>query len=68
MTEDVLSTDNLGANGDEFYNLLMDAHESLTEEQSHAFNARLVLMFANEIGNFETLKAVLKAASEFNHE
>ena len=68
MVESVLNTDNLGTNGDEFYNLLMDAHEGLTEGQSHSLNARLVLMLANEIGNFETLKAVLKAASEFNHE
>ena len=68
MVESVLYTDNLGTNGDEFYNLLMDAHEGLSEDQSHSLNARLVLMLANEIGNFETLKAVLKAASEFNHE
>ena len=68
MVESVLNTDNLGTNGDEFYSLLMDAHEGLSEDQSHALNARLVLMLANEIGNFETLKTVLKAASEFNHE
>ncbi len=68
MSENILNTDKLGAHGDEFYNLLMDAHEGLDETQSHALNARLVLMLANEIGNIETLKSVLITAGDFTHE
>lgn len=68
MNDTSMMTDKLGANGDEFYNFLMDAHEGLSEEQSHALNARLVLMLANEVGNIDTLKSVIKTAVEFNHE
>lgn len=55
--------DNLGADGDAFYNALMDAHEGLSEAESHALNARLVLMMANEIGDLGTLKTLLALAS-----
>lgn len=54
--------DNLGPDGDAFYNALMDAHEGLSEAESHALNARLVLMMANQIGDLETLKGLLTTA------
>lgn len=55
--------DNLGADGDAFYNALMDAHEGLTTQQSHALNARLVLIMANQIGDLEALKDLLDHAA-----
>ena len=39
--------DKLGDQGDAFYNCLMNAHDGLTDAQSHALNARLVLIFGN---------------------
>ena len=54
--------DNLGPDGDAFYDALMDAHEGLSEAESHALNARLVLMMANQIGDLETLKGLLTTA------
>jgi hypothetical protein len=54
--------DNLGADGDAFYEALMESHDGLTEAQSHTLNARLVLILANEIGDLDRLKALLKAA------
>jgi len=57
-----ISEDKLGAHGDDFYSALMDAHEGLSEEQSHALNARLVLIMANQIGDMEILSAVLNKA------
>lgn len=57
--------DKLGLHGDAFYNALMDAHDGLSESESHALNARLVLMLSNEIGDLETLKSVLQTAREF---
>lgn len=54
--------DNLGADGDAFYEALMASHDGLTETQSHSLNARLVLILANEIGDLDRLKALLKAA------
>lgn len=54
-------------NGDEFYAALMQAHEGLNEDQSNRLNARLVLLMANQIGDTNTLKAIIadaKAAGE----
>jgi len=62
-----ITTDKLGVHGDDFYSELMTLHEGLSEEESHALNARLVLMMANEIGDIETLQAILKAAGELNN-
>lgn len=54
-------------NGDEFYAALMEAHEGLNKDQSNRLNARLVLLMANQIGDTNTLKAIIadaKAAGE----
>jgi len=49
---------------DDFYADLIDAHEGLTKDESDAFNARLILVLANHIGDNATLKAALSAASQ----
>lgn len=54
--------DGLGAQGDTIYAALMAAHEGLSETQSHALNARLVLMMANLIGDADTLLALFDEA------
>ncbi|MBQ0803968.1 DUF2783 domain-containing protein [Sulfitobacter sp. HGT1] len=56
--------DKLGRDADAFYNALMDAHEGLDETESHALNARLVLIFANEIGDLDRLKTLLTTARQ----
>ncbi len=55
-------TDNLGIEGDDFYEALLKAHAGLTDAESHALNARLVLMLANEVGDVARLKALLAEA------
>jgi hypothetical protein len=47
---------------DGFYAELIACHDGLTEEQSHALNARLILILANHIGDRETLSAALRMA------
>ena len=47
---------------DEFYEALIDAHADLTEAQSAALNARLILLLANQVGDLETLKEAIAAA------
>lgn len=47
---------------DDFYAALIAAHEGLTDEESAAYNARLILILANQIGDFDTLDAALRAA------
>ena len=48
--------------GDDFYENLIDAHNGLSDEQSEAFNARLILLLANHIGDLQVLREALKAA------
>ncbi len=60
-----MKEDGLGPTGDEFYNLLLELHNGLDEAESHALNARLVLLMANEIGNIDRLKAILSTAAEY---
>ncbi len=55
----MILNDTLGTDGDAFYNALMDCHEGLTEDQSHALNARLVLILANEVGDLARLRDLL---------
>ena len=47
---------------DGFYAALIAAHEGLAPQDSAAFNARLILILANQVGDLETLLAALKAA------
>lgn len=48
--------------GDEFYEALIDAHNGLSDEQSEALNARLILLLANHIGDLRVLREALHAA------
>ncbi len=59
-----LNTDPHIARPDEFYQALIDAHAGLTDEQSAALNARLILLLANQVGDLDTLKAAIEAARE----
>ena len=47
---------------DDFYEALIEAHSDLSPEESHALNARLVLLLANHIGALGVLKQALAAA------
>ena len=57
----LITTPNLAA-PDDFYEALIEAHHDLPAEQSHALNARLVLLLANHIGDLGVLKQALLAA------
>lgn len=47
---------------DGFYAELIGAHEGLSEAESAAFNARLILLLANQIGDRAVLSDALAAA------
>jgi hypothetical protein len=47
---------------DGFYDSLVKAHEGLSKTQSDAYNARLILVLANHIGDRAVLADALKAA------
>ena len=50
--------------GDDFYEMLIEAHRDLSDEQSELLNARLVLLLANHIGDLRVLREALAAARE----
>jgi len=52
------------ADADGFYAKLLASHRGLTEAQSHALNARLVLILANQVGDAATLDAALALARD----
>ncbi len=58
-----LGTDRFDGHGDDFYALLMAAHDGLSFEDSAALNARLVLLLANQVGDMDVLEEALKRAS-----
>ncbi|MFY9210152.1 MAG: DUF2783 domain-containing protein [Aestuariivita sp.] len=60
--------DRLSPNQDDVYNALMDAHDGLSEAASHALNARLVLMMANQIGDPTILKELMVTARSYSDE
>lgn len=59
----LVTTPNLGA-PDDFYEALIDTHKDLAPEQSHALNARLILLLANHIGSLEVLREALAIARQ----
>ena len=50
------------AGPDEFYADLIQSHDGLSDDESAAFNARLVLLLANHIGDRAVLSEALSAA------
>jgi hypothetical protein len=50
--------------GDDFYEALIDTHRDLTDEQSEAVNARLILLLANQVGDIALLREALKLARQ----
>lgn len=49
---------------DDFYEALIDAHRDLSPPESHALNARLVLLLANHVGDLTVLLQALTAARD----
>ena len=47
---------------DGFYEALVSAHEGLSDDESRALDARLVLLLAHEVGRLQRLKELLAQA------
>ncbi len=57
----LITSPNLDA-PDDFYEALIEAHQGLSTEESHALNARLVLVLAYHIGALAVLREAFAAA------
>ncbi|MBB3163259.1 DUF2783 domain-containing protein [Rhizobium laguerreae] len=51
---------------DESYALLIKAHEGLSEAESHAMNARLILILMNQIGDHAVIADALALARDLH--
>lgn len=58
----MLNTQPNMASYDDFYEALISAHQGLETAESHAMNARLVLLLANHIGDLAVLQDALRIA------
>jgi hypothetical protein len=54
--------DGFAGRGDDFYERLLAAHSGLSDADSRALNARLVLLLAHEVGDLAVIDAALAAA------
>ncbi len=52
------------ADADGYYAKLLATHRGLSEAQSHALNARLVLILSNHVGDADVLEAALALARD----
>jgi hypothetical protein len=50
--------------GDTFYEQLIDTHRGLSDAESAAVNARLILLLANHIGDLNLLGEALRLARD----
>lgn len=48
---------------DDLYADLLAAHDGLSDDESENFNARLILVLANHIGDHDVFKAALRCAA-----
>ena len=51
------------AKPDDVYNALVDAHKGLSDEECRAFDARLILLLVNHIGDEAVILEALKEAA-----
>jgi len=48
--------------GDDFYEMLINTHRDLTDEQSARVNAKLILLLANHVGDVSVLREAMNLA------
>ncbi len=58
----LITDNNLGPQADDIYAKLLDAMEGMTQEQAHRFNARMVLLLMNQVGDSSTIKEAIRLA------
>lgn len=61
MTPSLRREDAFDASADDVYEALIEAHAGLSDDDSAALNARLVLLLANHIGDLGVIREALEA-------
>lgn len=52
------------ARPDDVYNAIVDAHKDLTDEQVRAFDAKLILLLVNHVGDEAVIREALQEAAK----
>jgi len=52
------------ARPDDVYNAIVDAHKDMNDEQCRAFDAKLILLLVNHIGDEAVIREALKEAGK----
>lgn len=52
------------ARPDDVYNAIVDAHRDMTEEQVRAFDAKLILLLVNHVGDEAVIREALQEAAK----
>jgi Protein of unknown function (DUF2783) len=64
LMQKTLSTSSNFANPDTAYRMIVEAHRGLSDEDSAALDAALVLLLANHIGDLPVLREALEQAAQ----
>ncbi len=64
MTESRLAMEKRFADPDAAFRLIVEAHRGLSDEESAALNARLLLILANQVGDLEILREAIALAKK----
>ena len=49
---------------DDFYEVLVNAHDGLSDDESRRLNAKIILFLANAIGNKDLLEEIILTAQK----
>ena len=49
---------------DDFYEVLVNAHDGLSDDESRRLNAKIILLLANAIGNKDLLEGIILTAQK----
>jgi hypothetical protein len=49
---------------DDFYEVLVNAHDGLSDDESRRLNAKIILLLSNEIGNKDLLEEIILTAQK----
>ena len=49
---------------DDFYEVLVNAHDGLSDDESRRLNAKIILLLANAIGNKDLLEEIILTAQK----
>ena len=59
-----MKTDPDFQDADGFYERLLDAYDGLSAEEAQKFDARLILLLANQVGDADVLRECIDAARQ----